>query len=85
MNLKKCRKLYNTLIISGCGIILLGGLLGAVVPETAFIVFLALGTAVALSAIVVELKYYRCPHCGAQLLMKAGLPAYCPHCGKKLD
>ena len=81
MDLKKCRKLYNTLVNSGCGIILLG----AVISETAFIVFLVLGAAVALSAIVIELKYYRCPHCGAQLWMKAGLPAYCPHCGKKLD
>ncbi len=48
--------------------------------------FLIGGVAVLLVGVVQALIFYRCPKCGASLLMRTGdgIPNYCPKCGQEL-
>ena len=44
---------------------------------------LLLGLAVALGAVVLWKRWWRCPSCGRFLGRTKG--QYCPHCGKEID
>jgi len=51
-------------------------------------VLIALLFAISLSAFILVIKYYRCPHCGRTIRISGPLGfdpfEYCPRCGKKL-
>ncbi len=50
---------------------------------TKFIVFLWLTLAFAVAGVAVDLRLWRCPHCGGHL--GRDVPKYCPSCGRRLD
>lgn len=50
---------------------------------TKSMVFLWLTLAFAVAGVAVNLKLWRCPHCGQHL--GRGVPTYCPRCGEYLD
>lgn len=70
MNPQQAKHLFFVLGAAGFGCILL------VVVHP---LFLAAGLLMAAAAIVLNLVFYRCPHCGAHLGRGGGY--YCPHCG----
>lgn len=43
----------------------------------------AVGAVIALSSIIPNLLFYRCPYCG-RMLGKISA-SFCPHCGKRID
>ena len=77
MDYRKAKKLETPLLLSGA---LLSG-----VGTSVSVPLVILGIAIMLFAIVIEVLYYRCPHCGRPLGRIGDNVAYCPHCGKVLD
>ncbi len=76
MDYKKARKLIYWLAGIGTAVLLLGA--WAQRPA-----FMAPGVALVISTVFVNLKYWRCPHCGGHLGRDIG--RYCMHCGKELE
>ena len=74
MSLKKARKLRDTLMILGIVIILLANL---------WTPLMFIGFAVALSCLIPDFLYNKCPHCQKHLGRSIG--SFCPHCGEKID
>ena len=77
MDYRKAKKLETPLLLSGA---LLSG-----VGTSVSVPLVILGIAIMLFAIVIEVLYYRCPHCGRPLGRIGDNVAYCPHCGKVLN
>ena len=74
MKVRAAQKLRDMLLLSGFVIMLM-----AYFWEPLFI----LGVAIALSCIVPDFLYNKCPQCGKRLGRNASL--FCQHCGEKVD
>ena len=74
MKPKKARKLSCFLFVIGVIIMLFG---------YADIIFLLIGLVVAVSSLVPNLLFYKCPHCGKHLGRNGS--DFCQHCGKSID
>ena len=74
MTLKQKELVSAAVLIAGLLLMLIGG-------ESIWV--LLLGLAVALGAVVVWKRWWRCPSCGRFLGRTKG--QYCPHCGKEID
>lgn len=74
MKPKTAEKLIILLVVVGFVVILLGYF----IP-----VLWAVGAAIALSSILPNILFYRCPHCGRMLGKFRG--SFCPHCGERID
>ncbi len=77
MKVKKARKLRDTLLLVGMGIMLLSGLIGGYMPLR------IAGVIVAFSCLIPHFLFNRCPHCGRQLGRNTG--EFCQFCGKPLE
>ena len=77
MKVKKARKLRDTLLLVGMGIMLLSGLIGGYMPLR------IAGVIVTLSCLIPHFLFNRCPHCGRQLGRNTG--EFCQFCGKPLE
>lgn len=77
MKLKQARILRYVLLTVMVLLICVGALL-----EKMGVVLLGFGFYAAWAA--VELKFWRCPHCGKDLRWER-IGQYCRHCGRKLD
>lgn len=62
------------------------GLLIIAVSFIAFGDFYLIGVVLVLSALLIEWKFYRCPHCNRSLdpRMPLNIDTHCPNCGKKI-
>lgn len=76
MDLKKTKKTINIL----AGIYLFFAIWLAVAPSLLCMIPLILLT---VAIIAVNIRYWRCPHCGQHLGRDVG--RYCTHCGEELD
>lgn len=79
MNPKKARKVFLTLISV---MVVLPFILNSIFPSLYplwIVLIIGLGSA----AIFVDVKFWRCPHCGKNL--GYGIPKYCSNCGHRLD
>ena len=76
MNLKQVKYLIYAL---GAACMLMILLLGI----TKSLVFLGLAMAFGVAVVVVNLRLWRCPHCGGNL--GRDVSQYCTHCGKRLE
>ena len=74
MTLKQKELVSAAVLIAGLLLMLIGG-------ESIWV--LLLGLAVALGAVVLWKRWWRCPSCGRFLGRTKG--QYCPHCGKEID
>ena len=74
MTLKQKELVSAAVLIAGLLLMLIGG-------ESIWV--LLLGLAVALGAVVLWKRWWRCPSCGRFLGRTKG--PYCPHCGKEID
>ncbi len=74
MNPREACRLRDTLLIVGFII-----MLAAYIYEPLFII----GAIVALSCLIPDFMYNRCPHCGKRLGRNEA--KYCQHCGKPID
>ena len=74
MDVKKARKLRDTLTIAGLIVILFGSI---------YQPLLVIGCIIAFSGLIPHFLYNKCPHCGRQLGRNEG--EYCQYCGKALD
>lgn len=74
MSIKNARKLRNTLLLSGLLIMLLGYL---------YEPLLVVGAVLALSCLVPDFMFNKCPHCGEHLGRNED--AFCQHCGGRVD
>ena len=74
MTLKQKELVSAAVLIAGLLLMLIGG-------ESIWV--LLLGLAVALGAVVLWTRWWRCPSCGRFLGRTKG--QYCPHCGKEID
>ena len=74
MTLKQKERVSAAVLIAGLLLMLIGG-------ESIWV--LLLGLAVALGAVVLWKRWWRCPSCGRFLGRTKG--QYCPHCGKEID
>ena len=74
MTLKQKELVSAAVLIAGSLLMLIGG-------ESIWV--LLLGLAVALGAVVLWKRWWRCPSCGRFLGRTKG--QYCPHCGKEID
>ena len=74
MTLKQKELVSAAVLIAGLLLMLIGG-------ESIWV--LLLGLAVALGAVVLWKRGWRCPSCGRFLGRTKG--QYCPHCGKEID
>lgn len=77
MKLKQVRTLIYVLLAVMVLLILVGAAL-----DNMAVMLLGFGFYVVWAA--VELKFWRCPHCGKSL-WREGIGQYCRHCGRKLD
>ena len=73
MTLKQKELVSAAVLIAGLLLMLIGG-------ESIWV--LLLGLAVALGAVVLWKRWWRCPSCGRFLGRTKG--QYCPHCGKEI-
>ena len=74
MPAKKARRLRNILLVTGGVVMLL-----AYIWEP----FFTIGAVVAVSSIIPQFLFNKCPHCGKNLGRSEG--DYCPFCGKRID
>lgn len=74
MKPKTAKKLTIILALVGVVVMLLGYFSS---------ILWAVGAVVALSAIIPNLLFYRCPHCGRMLGKNDG--SFCQHCGGRVD
>lgn len=79
MSLKKCYTASLTLVIVG-GVVFVHG--GIVQFQAGILIgFLAMG-----AGLILEIAFYRCPHCGSHLgRISPWLHSHCPHCGGRID
>ncbi len=79
MNLKKAHKIFLTLISV---MVVLPFILNSIFPflyPLWIVLLIGLGAA----AIFVDIKFWRCPHCGKN--PGRSIPKYCSNCGHRLD
>lgn len=76
MNLKKVKYLIYALGAACVPMFLL-------LYATRSLVFLWLAMAFGVAIVVVNLRFWRCPHCGGNL--GRDVSHYCTHCGHRLD
>ena len=84
MTRKKARKLWNRLGAAGVAVMLVG-LICSYCVEAEFIgiVLAVVGVILLVSAVVLNRRYNRCPHCGMYLATNE--KAYCQYCGKQVE
>jgi len=74
MNVKKARKLRDTLLVIGMVLMLSGSFYG---PMS------VVGSIVAFSCLIPHFLFNKCPHCGKQLGRNEG--EFCQYCGERID
>lgn len=79
MNLKKAHKIFLTLISV---MVVLPFILNSIFPSL-YPLWIVLLSGLGSAAIFVDVKFWRCPHCGKNL--GYGIPKYCSNCGHRLD
>ena len=84
MTRKKARKLWNGLAGAGVAVMLVG-LICSYCVEAEFIgiALAVVGVILLVSALVLNRRYNRCPHCGMYLATNE--KAYCQYCGKQVE
>ena len=82
MDHKKAGTVSNILI----GLAVLLSLLLFLFDEinTVFVIIVIVAAVLLICAVVIKLKYYRCPHCHDWLPFRSKPGVYCKYCGKKL-
>ena len=83
MNYKKSKKLSTTLLI--LALVVAFSLYFFKEPNALFYVLLVMSVALFMAGIIVQIIFYRCPHCRGGLPWRSFLGKYCQHCGKELD
>ncbi|MPN06794.1 hypothetical protein SDC9_154051 [bioreactor metagenome] len=84
MNYKTAKRLSDFLAIISVAVAVLIYLLNE--NEAAFIGLGLLALAIVIAALVIRIKFYKCPHCAAKLPVKTfDSPERCPACGGKLE
>ena len=78
MELKKVKKIFNTIYIIIFVLLLVFAILNLLKTWFASIIFILLGV-----DLFIWRKYWRCPHCGSHL-GKMDYSPRCSSCGKKL-
>ena len=86
MELKKLRKLTNSMIFGGFGIGFFFCLLESVVPDGMILFFGILGCAMVILGSMIRMFFWNCPHCDRHLPSRGRMDfKCCPYCGEKLD
>lgn len=82
MSFMKARKVSLILVLLGifCSLFLFA----FVEVNAFFIALVVISLALIASAVVVTVKFYRCPHCHELFPVRSGIRDFCPSCGKKL-
>ena len=76
MSLKEKTRLTTVIMLAGA----LVGCVGAYINLTVTLI----GAAMMVGGLMLHLRWYRCPHCGASL-GRNGIPRFCPNCGETID
>lgn len=80
--MKNIAHIRNTLLYITCALVLIL-IIAAGFTDTMALYYIAVGL-VALF-IVLELIFYRCPHCKRPMPHRIGSVEYCPYCGKHMS
>ena len=83
MTIRKANKWSVGLALSGVVILLACQLFEE--ANWVFWLFIGLGIAQVIAAIVISIVYIRCPACGSHFFHHRGVPHFCPDCGEKVD
>ena len=83
MEYKRARKVMKYLFFIGLAILILGLLVFSVSTIDA-IILSALGTFTAAAALIIGLKYARCPICDKVLIIGRINDSHCPKCSEKI-
>lgn len=81
MNFRKSRKVERILYAIGLPLVFLS--LGFRRPVVVFSL-LSVGAVIVITAFYIVLRFWRCPHCGRGLPVRATDITHCPYCGKEL-
>ena len=65
-------------------LIMIAGMLTAAVGAYTHVAMALIGAAVLFAGLLLHLRWYRCPHCGA-FLGRDSIPNFCPSCGVAID
>ena len=76
---KKCT-IVISVIVAGIVLTLIGAIASIDDP-----VYLGVAVALFIAAIVLQVKFYRCPHCNRYLGKRFYTEAFCPHCHKVMN